>query len=171
MNPMNMRTETPVARAFAGTLSLVKGLLITFAYLFRRPITSQYPEERVDLPLRFRGRLVLPVDPDKGANRCTACMRCVKACPNHSIDIVKETGPDGKPRAAKYLYNLGTCMFCNICVETCPFFAIVMSDEHELATTERDSLVRDLASENYRLTGKKAKWWQAKFRSSGGDGE
>ena len=38
------------------------------------------------------------------------------------------------PKPAKYLYNLGTCMFCNLCVEVCPFFALVMSDEHELAT-------------------------------------
>ena len=70
-----------------------------------------------------------------------------------------------KPRAAKYLYNVGSCMFCNLCVEACPFFAIVMSDEHELASTSRDGLVRDLVTENYQLKGRKAKWWQAKFRA------
>ncbi len=151
--------------------SLPKGLWITFLYLFRKPITIQYPEEKPVLPLRFRGRLVLPVDPQKGTNRCTACMRCVQICPNHSIDIEPEKGPDGtkKPRAASYLYNLGTCMFCNLCVEVCPFFAIVMSDEHELAATEKTGLVIDLVKEKYQPQGKKGLWWQRKFR--GGEGE
>jgi NADH-quinone oxidoreductase subunit I len=158
----------PIGRVLSGIASLGRGLWITFAYMFRKPITVQYPEQRVVLPLRFRGRLVMPVDPEKGTNRCTACMRCVNICPNHSIDIEKQTGPDGAPlpKPAKYLYNLGTCMFCNLCVEVCPFFALVMSDEHELATTDRGGFVRDLAAEKYRLTGKKASWWQRKFRGS-----
>ncbi len=153
---------------FKGIASLAKGLGITFSYLFRKPITVQYPEKRVELPLRFRGRLVLPVDPEKGTDRCTACMRCVQICPNHSIDVEKEIGPDGapKPRAARYLYNQGTCMFCNLCVEVCPFFALVMSDEHELATTDRSGLVIDLVAEKHQLKGKKAGWWQRKFRAA-----
>jgi NADH-quinone oxidoreductase subunit I len=153
-------------QAARGLLSLVKGLAITFSYLFRKPITVQYPEERVHLPLRFRGRLVLPVDPKTGSNRCTACMRCVEICPNHSIDIEKAPPVEGSTRSrpARYLYNLGTCMFCNLCVETCPFFAIVMSDQHELATTDRSGLVIDLVPEKTRLSGGKAAWWQGKFR-------
>jgi formate hydrogenlyase subunit 6/NADH:ubiquinone oxidoreductase subunit I len=50
-------------------------------------------------------------------------------------------------------------------VETCPFFAIVMSDEHELATTDKSGLVIDLVAEKHRLTGRKAKWWKLKFRA------
>jgi NADH-quinone oxidoreductase subunit I len=160
---------SPVVRVLRGILSLAKGMGITFSYLLRKPITVQYPEQKAVIPLRFRGRLVLPVDPEKGTDRCTACMRCVKACPNHSIDIEKMKGPDGaaKPRAGKYLYNVGTCMFCNLCVEACPFFAIVMSDEHELATEDRGSLVLDLVKEKHTLKGKKARWWQSKFRDEG----
>ncbi|MGA2762286.1 MAG: NADH-quinone oxidoreductase subunit I [Spirochaetia bacterium] len=157
-----------VVEILKAVASLPRGLWITFQYLFRKPITIQYPEEKAVMALRFRGRLVLPVDPQKGTNRCTACMRCVTICPNHSIDIEPETGPDGakQPRPARYLYNLGTCMFCNLCVETCPFFAIVMSDEYELATTEKSGLLIDLVKEKYRLSGKKAGWWQRKFRSA-----
>ncbi|MGA2640043.1 MAG: NADH-quinone oxidoreductase subunit I [Spirochaetia bacterium] len=159
-------THGPLRRVLSGIASLGKGMGITLSYMFRAPITVQYPEQRVVLPLRFRGRLVMPIDPEKGTTRCTACMRCVKVCPNHSIDIEKQTGPDGTPlpKPAKYLYNVGTCMFCNLCVEVCPFFALVMSDEHELATTDKGGLVRDLAAENHRLTGRKAPWWQRKFR-------
>ena len=168
---MERRSDNAAVRALKGAWSLVQGMWITFAYLFRKPITVPYPEKHVDMPLRFRGRLVLPIDPVKGTDRCTACMRCVKICPNHSIDIEKETGPDGapKPRPAKYLYNMGTCMFCNLCVETCPFFAIVMSDDHELATTEKSGLVIDLVAEKRVLGGKKGTWWRKKFR--GGEEE
>ena len=156
----------PLRQVLSGIASLGKGLWITLAYMFRRPITVQYPEQRVDLPLRFRGRLVMPIDPEKGTSRCTACMRCVKICPNHSIDIEKAIDPGGSPisRPAKYRYNLGTCMFCNLCVEVCPFFALVMSDEHELATTDRSGLALDLVAEKHHLIGKKASWWQRKFR-------
>lgn len=159
-------THGIIRQVLTGMASLVKGLWITFAYMFRKPITVQYPEKRVVLPLRFRGRLVMPIDQEKGTNRCTACMRCVKICPNHSIDIEKAVGPDGAPLAKpeKYLYNLGTCMFCNLCVEVCPFFALVMSDEHELSTTDRSGLVLDLVKERHQLKGRKATWWQKKFR-------
>jgi NADH-quinone oxidoreductase subunit I len=161
-------THGAFLNALTGIASLGQGLWITFKYLFRAPITVQYPRQTVDLPLRFRGRLVMPVDAEKGTDRCTACMRCVRICPNHSIDVVKATGPDGAPvaKAEKYLYNLGTCIFCNLCVEICPFFALVMSDEHELATPDRKSLLLDLAAEKHSLTGKKSAWWQRKFRGA-----
>ncbi len=124
------------------------------------------------LPLRFRGRLVLPIDPEKGTDRCTACMRCVKICPNHSIDIVQgdraRTARRSRARP-KYLYNLGTCMFCNLCVEVCPFFAIVMSDEHELATTDKADLVIDLVAEKH--TAEREEGGLVAAASSAGRGE
>src|SRR5208337_3709666 len=89
-------TLGPLRGVLSGIASLGKGLWITLAYTFRPPITVQYPEQRVVLPLRFRGRLVMPIDPEKGTTRCTACMRCVRICPNHSIDIEKAVGPAGK---------------------------------------------------------------------------
>jgi NADH-quinone oxidoreductase subunit I len=155
-----------VAGIIKGIISLCEGLAVTLKHVFRRPITLQYPEERPDLQLRFRGRLVMPVDPATGDNRCTACMICVRACPNHSLDtekIMVEGKP--KPKPAKFMYNLATCMFCNLCVESCPFFAIVMSDEFETATENKDSLMQDLAAEKYKITGKKAGWWESKFKT------
>ena len=156
----------PIVEFFSGILSLVKGLAITFTYIFHRPITIQYPEQRAKLPLRFRGRLALPVDAEKGSHRCTACMRCEQICPNHSIEVEKVVDAEGKPRpkASRYQYNLATCMFCNLCVEVCPFFALVMSDEYELATTDKSRLTLELVAEGYKLSGAKAGWWQAKFR-------
>jgi len=100
-------------------------------------------------------------------------MRCVRACPNHSIDVEKLVDAEGKarPRAARYIYNLATCMFCDLCVESCPFFALVMSDEYELATADRASLVRDLVAEGYVLSGEKAGWWQRRFKPAEAEGK
>jgi NADH-quinone oxidoreductase subunit I len=157
--------ESYLGDVVKGTVTLIKGLFVTFAHLFHRPITLQYPEERAQMTLRFRGRLVLPIDPEKGINRCTACRRCMQTCPNHSIEVEKAVEKDerGRSKASRYLYNLATCMFCNLCVEACPYSALVMSDEYELATTDKSSLVIDLVAEHYRFEGKKSDWWRNKF--------
>ena len=156
-----------VAAFVLGSVSLLKGMALTLKTMFRKPVTLQYPDERRDMPLRFRGRLVLPVDAEKGEHRCTACMACVRACPNRTLEVTRMTDETGKPkpRAARFQYNLGSCMFCNLCVEACNFAAIVMSDEYELSTENKAGLSLDLVSEKYRLTGKKAAWWQGKFKN------
>lgn len=156
-----------LAEIYYGAKSLAAGLGVTLKHCFRRPITLRYPERKADLPLRSRGRLVMPVDPATGANRCTACMLCVKACPNYSIVITKEAGEDGKPRprAARYVYRSGNCMYCGLCVEACPFAAIVMSEEYETAAEGRAGLDLDLVAERYELKGKKLPWWLGRFKS------
>lgn len=155
------------AEIYSGTKSLAAGLAVTLKHCFRKPITLQYPEQRADLPLRSRGRLALPVDPATRENRCTACMLCVKACPNGSIVITKAAGEDGrpKPRAAKYIYKSGNCMYCGLCVEACPFAALVMTEEYETAAENRAGLDLDLAAERYELKGGKLPWWLGKFKS------
>ena len=160
-----------IKNIITGFISLCEGLWVTLKHFFRPSFTLQYPEQRPKLPLRFRGRLVMPVDKEKNDNRCTACMLCVKACPNHSIAVEKLIGEDGKPKpkASKHYYNLATCMFCNLCVEACSFAAIVMSDEYELAVYEKEKLNLELVSEKYNLTGAKEKWWQSKFKEEPGE--
>ncbi len=160
-----------LAEFFRGFVSLLKGLAVTFRAMFLKPVTVQYPEQRVRLPLRFRGRLVLPIDEETGTHRCTACRRCMKACPNRSIvEIEKAAGPGGKPTAARYVVDLGRCMFCNLCIEACPFCALVMSDECELSTRDKSSLQRELVAERYRLSGGKADWWRNRFREPAAEG-
>ncbi len=155
-----------IKNIITGIISLCEGLSVTLKHVFRKPITLQYPEQKPDLQLRYRGRLVMPVDPEKNDIRCTACMICAKVCPNHSILEIEKVIEDGKPKpkAKKYIYNLGTCMFCNLCVEACPFAAIIMSDEYALANEDKEKLILELVSEKYNLTGKKLNWWKSKFK-------
>ncbi len=59
--------------------NLVKGLGITGKHLGRHAITLQYPEEKMEMPERSRGIVVLLSDKETGELNCTGCLLCAKA--------------------------------------------------------------------------------------------
>ena len=76
-----------IIQAYKSTVSIIKGagtqlrsIAMVFSHGFRKRDTIQYPEEKVYLPPRYRGRIVLTRDPD-GEERCVACNLCAVACP------------------------------------------------------------------------------------------
>jgi formate hydrogenlyase subunit 6/NADH:ubiquinone oxidoreductase subunit I len=124
-----MTSETPAVRALAtrrsgywasiwrSARSILEGMSITFSYLWKRPITVQYPEVarplNQTLPERYRGFLEVDMD------ICTGCKACERDCPINciTIDLVKV----GDVRAmTRFDIDMGKCMYCNICVESCP---------------------------------------------------
>jgi NADH-quinone oxidoreductase subunit I len=72
-----------------------------------------------------------------------ACQICEKECPPKCIFIEKskDKKPDfvGKPQIypARFDIDISVCMSCQICVEVCPFEAIKMDTQFELATDDR----------------------------------
>lgn len=125
---------------------ILNGLRITMLNMLRGPITVQYPEERLELPERSRWALAHRFAED-GSPKCTACLICVKECPDHVLSLEVSTGEEGGKHIDAYTYELGACMMCGLCVEACPFDAIEMSHEYELATRSHDDLVRVLLSD------------------------
>lgn len=101
--------------------------------------TIQYPEEKRELPERFRYIPMLIYDTAKQEDRCTACGICPKVCPPQCIWIVRDKDPNGKPvpRAAEFYIDASICMSCGFCAEYCPFDAIKMNHDYELAVYER----------------------------------
>lgn len=101
--------------------------------------TIQYPEEKRLLPERFRYIPMLLWDTEKGEDRCTACGICAKVCPPQCIWIVRDSDADGKPvtRPAEFYIDAAVCMSCSFCVEFCPFDAIKMNHDYELAVYNR----------------------------------
>jgi formate dehydrogenase beta subunit len=70
---------------------IAKGMALTLKHLFRRPITTQYPEEKLNVSRRIRGN-VLAWSQDK----CVGCFTCARNCPHGCIDIVtSEKGRKG----------------------------------------------------------------------------
>ena len=130
-----------------GIGNLLTGMKVTGREFFTKKVTEQYPENRNTLEIspRFRGRLVMPID-EEGNHKCIACGLCQMACPNDTIRIISESITDeetGKKKKVlvKYEYDLGACMFCQLCVNACNHHAIEFSTEFENAVFNRDTLV------------------------------
>jgi len=104
--------------------------------------TRLYPEEKPELPARYRARIALTRDPD-GTERCVACNLCAVVCPVDCIDVVKAETEDGRWYPETFRINFARCIFCGFCEEACPTSAIQLTPDFELADYERDSLVYD----------------------------
>lgn len=122
---------------------ILKGFAITLRNMFRGVITVQYPEQRLELPERARWTVTQQLNED-GSAKCTACMICVRECPDHILRLDSTPKPEGGKRINAYVYEVGGCMMCGLCVAACPYDAIYMSHDYELATREQGDLVRVL---------------------------
>lgn len=127
-------------------LGLLEGMRVTWRNLLRPAVTIQYPDERAVLPARSRLALRHKLDAN-GAVKCTACMACERACPDGIIRLEVETREDRSKRIVSCDWEVGACMFCGLCVESCPFDAIEMGDEYELAVRDRALLDRRLLAD------------------------
>ena len=139
-----------------GIKSLATGLKVTLKEYLTPKATEQYPENRkttLHVAKRHRGRLVFKRDAE-GNSLCTACTLCEKTCPNGSIKIVSEMVTDEatgkkKKQLVDYQYNLGDCMFCQLCTNACNFGAIEFTNDFENSVFDRDALVLHLDKEHY----------------------
>lgn len=133
----------------SGIASLLKGMQVTGKEFITPKITEKYPEDRekVHVPDRFRAILQLKYDAD-GNHKCIACGICQRNCPNGTISITTKMVPtfDGKQKRKldKYIYDLGSCTFCQLCVTTCPQNALEFSNDFEQAVFTREKLVKQL---------------------------
>lgn len=131
------------------------GLKTTLKEYFTPKSTEQYPENRkttLHVAKRHRGRLVFTRNED-GSYKCTACTLCEKTCPNGTIKIETEmiTTEEGKKKRVlkDYQYDLGDCMFCQLCTNACNFGAIEFTNDFENAVFDREALVLHLDKEQY----------------------
>lgn len=132
-----------------GVTSLVKGMQVTGKEFITPKITERYPENREDMHISQRFRAVLKfIYDDEGNHRCIACGTCERNCPNGTISVLAKTIDtwDGKKKKKldRYVYDLGSCTFCQLCVTTCPTDAIEFSNDFEQAVFTRSKLVKQL---------------------------
>ncbi len=97
--------------------------------IFKKPFTREYPVVKAEVAVGFRGRHIL--DPEK----CISCGLCEKDCPAKAIELVEVSGK------RMPMFYLDRCVFCYQCVEACPREAIRMSQNFELATTDKDGML------------------------------
>lgn len=72
--------------SFIPGLGIVKGMSLTLRRFFEPKVTIKYPEVRLDVPHKFRGRLQLLYD-EWGTLKCETCFQCAQACPIECIDM------------------------------------------------------------------------------------
>ena len=131
-------------RAFGETL---RGLKTTMARFAEGPTTLQYPEQKVPVYPRFRGRHKLHRCEDSGLEKCVGCSLCAAACPADCIRVVAaENTPEnrvsaGERYAAVYEINMSRCIFCGYCEVACPFDAITMGHDYEMSDYNRSDLI------------------------------
>src|SRR5260370_33841970 len=105
-------------------LGVAKGMLTTLSHLVKSPVTIQYPEERLDMPIWTRGRPRLIYEIDTGDLRCTACGACALACP---VDVSKR---EHHPSPIKgkildlFVFEIAGCIEGAQCAVACTFLAI-----------------------------------------------
>jgi NAD(P)H-quinone oxidoreductase subunit I len=115
-----------------------QGLSVTFDHMQRRPITVQYPYEKLIPSERFRGRIHFEFD------KCISCEVCVRVCPINLPVVDWEFNKETKKKKLNhYSIDFGVCIFCGNCVEYCPTNCLSMTEEYELATYDRHELNYD----------------------------
>ena len=132
-----VRQTNVIADVFLGAWSIAKGLAVTLGNALRPPVTQNYPARPAQPFPRFRGRLVHKRGED-GRLRCTACLACQKACPTLALpSIVGDDKKGRERRAVQYVWDASRCLFCGLCVEACPFDAIVLGQHYRMVAESR----------------------------------
>jgi NADH-quinone oxidoreductase subunit I len=133
---------------------LINGLRITMRNMRRGVITVQYPYEKLDMYERSRHAVELILD-ENDEHKCTACTNCVRACPDFILELNVTTAEDKSKHIDSFVYEVGACMMCGLCVEACPFSAIRMGHDYELAVTDVSELTRVLIEDEPAVSAKK----------------
>ena len=124
--------------------NLVVGMQITSKHLGRHAITLQYPEQKMEMPKRSRGIVVLLSDKETSELNCTGCMLCAKACPTGAIIIDAPRDENKKRQLKGFIVDHGLCCFCGLCEEACNFSALKMAPKYEFSDLSKENLVWDV---------------------------
>ena len=120
-------------------IGIAKGLMVTIRHLFRHPVTTQYPEQRLDISRRTRGNELI-----WNREKCTGCGTCAKTCPQGAIEIITSTDlGENRYAVEEYRIDTGYCIQCGLCVESCPYEALYMGYAFERARYRRTEIVQD----------------------------
>ena len=145
-----MADEQKRASFLSELFAPVAGFGVTFATMFRKLETEEYPEVKRPTQPRYHGRHQLNRHPD-GLEKCIGCELCAWACPADAIYVEGADNDDtsggegrfspGERYGRVYQINYLRCIFCGLCIEACPTRALTMTNVYELADNDRGKLI------------------------------
>lgn len=139
------------ADLYSGLATALVGMATSGRNAFRKPVTLEYPDQRWDIPERYRGVLHNKIED------CIGCQACVRACPVNCIylDTVKRAKEDYGVTSdgskitqwvERYDINEALCMYCGLCTEVCPTDCLTMTEEYELSVHTREGMYLEFAT-------------------------
>ncbi|MFL7840249.1 MAG: NADH-quinone oxidoreductase subunit NuoI [Candidatus Promineifilaceae bacterium] len=130
--------------------TILRTIWKVFTHAWQKRVTVQYPEERPQMPSRYRGRIILTEDPD-GSERCVACSLCAVVCPTDCISLQATEDEFGRRYPEYFRINFSRCIFCGFCEEACPTYAIQLTPDFEMSEYDRKNLVYE--KEDLQISG------------------
>ena len=137
---------TPAGKRSSRLPGPAQGFGVTFATMFKKVTTEEYPEVPKQTKPRYHGRHVLNRHPD-GLEKCVGCELCAWACPADAIYVEGGDNTEdarfspGERYGRVYQINYLRCIFCGLCIEACPTRSLTMSNDFELADDNRRDLI------------------------------
>ena len=134
-----------IKQTLIGARSLLTGMKVTFLNAFKKPVTSQYPRERIEMSEAYRNVIVLVEKEDVGSHDCIDCGMCERVCPSFCIKVEGER-PDGmkRKRATRFEVDFALCSECGLCLDVCPTDTLGYSREFDQAGYGRNDFLYDL---------------------------
>lgn len=119
--------------------TVVKDLLSS---LGKKPVTTLYPYEKIDVPEKFRGRIEID------SKKCIGCSKCSIVCPANAITMVADKKHtevlfNGNKicRSRFPRVNLLICIRCGLCEEACPTKAINLTNKFSGSSSKKNLFV------------------------------
>ncbi|WP_052447329.1 4Fe-4S binding protein [Clostridium polynesiense] len=101
--------------------------------LFKKPVTKAYPEEPVEAPEGYRGKIVFHPE------LCIGCGLCMRICSPASITKSMVNVEGGQEITMSF--NMASCTFCSMCRDFCPKKAIEFTREYNLVVEDKNELM------------------------------